>query len=81
MGRELRRVPEGWEQRLVDDWNAKYPVGTPVTYYYAKDPLIEPRHSRTRSEAQLLAGHTAVVWLEGVAGCWALDCVRAGAQA
>lgn len=27
----------------------------------------------TRSPAQVLSGHTPVIWLEGIAGCYALD--------
>lgn len=31
----------------------------------------------TRSEAQLLFGHTAVVWVEGISGCYSLSHVEA----
>jgi hypothetical protein len=37
----------------------------------------EVRETRTRSTAMLLSGHTAVIWLEGIAGCYALECVTA----
>jgi hypothetical protein len=37
----------------------------------------EIRETRTRSEAQVLGGHSAVVWLEGISGCYLLDRVRA----
>ena len=33
--------------------------------------------TRTRSEAQVLSGHSAVIWLDGVRGCYLLDRVRA----
>lgn len=57
-------------QKSVDDWNAKYPVGTPVVLL--KDSG-ENFSTTTRSEAQVLSGHSAVVWLVGVSGCYQLD--------
>lgn len=62
-------------------WNDTYPVGTTVEYH----PVIgEPEHRirTTRTPAQILSGHTAVVWLEGERGCVCLDAcvpVKAGA--
>jgi hypothetical protein len=56
----------------VENWNLKYPVGTEVEYH----PVIgEPEHRvrKTRSVAEVLSGHTAVVWLEQERGCVALD--------
>lgn len=29
--------------------------------------------SKTRSPAEVLGGHSAVVWLEGTSGCYLLD--------
>lgn len=37
----------------------------------------ERRETRTMSDEQLLGGHTAVVWLEGIAGAYALERVTA----
>ncbi|MEW2164365.1 hypothetical protein AB0912_15435 [Streptomyces sp. NPDC007084] len=55
-------------------WNARYPIGTPVTAY----PGVRPEDgdgkrldTRTRSEAQVLGG-TAVVWVDGHGACIAL---------
>lgn len=60
-------------QRRVDEWNARHPIGTSVRYW----PLVsEPDNytdTVTRSVAEVLSGHTAVVWLAGKAGCVALD--------
>lgn len=56
------------QQKLVDEWNAKYPVGTPVTRYRLVSPLESPEYTKTRSEAWLMGGHTAMVMVEGVAG-------------
>ena len=55
-----------------EEWNAAHPVGTQVMYH----PVIGApafRVRKTRSAAQVLSGHTAVVWLEDEAGCVALD--------
>ncbi|GAA2411073.1 hypothetical protein GCM10010404_81230 [Nonomuraea africana] len=59
----------------IDGWNAAVLVGTPVRYWsgYREG---EGKTSRTRSTAQLLGGHTAVVWLEDVAGCVSLTHVE-----
>ncbi len=61
-------------------WNHKHPIGTPVLYrsvtgYKAGETLRwpPPMETKTRSEAYVLSGHTAVVFVEGVAGCVALD--------
>lgn len=61
-------------QALCDAFNAKHPVGTRVML--KKDFVPEPVETKTRSEAQVLSGHSAVIWLEGVVGCYALDCVK-----
>lgn len=64
------------QQKLVDQWNAMHQVGTPVTRYKLVDPLREPEQTRTRSEAWLMGGHTAVVKVEGVSGGVMLESVR-----
>lgn len=51
-------------QKQVDDFNAKYAVGSPVTAYpgcLGGDAL----HTKTTSKAFVLGGHTAVVMVEG----------------
>lgn len=55
-------------QEIADDWNAKHPVGTPVTRYKLIRPLAEPQDTKTRSVAWVIGGHSAVVMVEGVAG-------------
>ncbi|WP_249936288.1 hypothetical protein [Janthinobacterium lividum] len=35
------------------------------------------RETVTVSEAQVLSGHTAVIWLDGISGCYALERVTA----
>jgi hypothetical protein len=58
------------QQAKCDDFNAKYPLGTSV------DLLLDNRdvlRTVTRSGAQVLEGHSAVIWLRGVAGCYLLS--------
>lgn len=62
-------------QIIVDEWNAVCPMGTPVVRYKLIRPLREPQTTKTRSVAWLLSGHTAVVMVEGVSGCVALESV------
>lgn len=63
-------------KRAVDLWNTRYPIGTPVTAYPGARPSddshCERLITRTRSEAQVLGGHTAVVWVDGHSACIAL---------
>lgn len=35
--------------------------------------------TKTRTDAQVLSGHSAVIWVEGIAGCYLLDRVRPAA--
>ena len=60
-------------QAQCDAFNAANAVGARVLL--KKDFVPEPVTTRTRSEAQVLSGHSAVIWLDGVSGCYALDCV------
>ena len=56
----------------IDDWNSQYPVGTAVRFH----PVIGGpayRERKTRTEAYVLSGHTACIFLEGESGCVALD--------
>lgn len=61
----------------VRTWNEQHPVGTPVIAYPGARPEywsddVERLVTRTRSKAQVLSGHTAVVWVEGHGACIAL---------
>jgi hypothetical protein len=51
-------------------------VGTPVTAYPDCRPEDDPNDERietvTRSRAEVLGGHTAVVWVAGHSACIAL---------
>lgn len=58
------------QQSLVDAWNRQFRVGVNVAYMRDDDTSLE---TQTRSKAELLSGHTAVIWLYKVGGCVALD--------
>lgn len=57
-------------QKQCDAWNKKYPVGTPVVLLKDGGENIS---TVTRSQAEILSGHSAVIWLEGVSGCYLLE--------
>lgn len=61
-------------QKQCDDWNAINPVGCDVEL--RRDFDEKTTRTKTRSEAQILSGHTAVIWLEGISGCYMLDRVK-----
>lgn len=51
-------------------WNAAHLVGREVTVELDSREKIK---TKTTSEAWLLGGHTAVIMLEGISGCYALE--------
>lgn len=56
-------------------WNAANPIGTAVDV--TRDNGAVER-SKTRTEAYVMSGHSAVVMLEGISGCYLLSrCRRA----
>ncbi len=65
------------QELQVENWNLKHPVGTEVTVELDSGEI---RATKTRSKAQMLSGHTAVIWLEGITGCYLLSRVRAKGQ-
>lgn len=58
------------QQRAVDDWNERYPVGQAVAVRFDRG---ETRMTKTRAAAEMLSGHSAVIWLEGISGCYLLS--------
>lgn len=60
-------------QKQCDEWNKAHPIGTSVILTRDSGAVQE---TKTRSEAQILGGHSAVIWLDGVSGCYSLDNVR-----
>lgn len=62
-------------QAQCDRWNAKVNIGASVEYESVKNDGNWKPH-RTRSEAFVLSGHTAVLFLTDKSGCVALDHCR-----
>jgi hypothetical protein len=57
-------------QRQCDLFNERYSVGQPVT---VRKDGGEDFQTVTTSKAEVLSGHSAVIWLEGISGCYLLD--------
>lgn len=57
-----------------DRFNAINPVGQTVTVRRDNGEL---QTTVTTSKAELLSGHTPVIWLKGIRGCYLLDRVTA----
>lgn len=77
----MRRPPSPAAlQRQCNQFNDRYPIGQAVTL---RKDSGEGISTKTRSEAEVLSGHSAVIWLEGVSGCYLLDRVTpmVGAEA
>lgn len=58
-------------RRQCDEFNARVKIGDEVLY----EELVGEGGAtyRTHTEASILSGHTAVIWLEGKSGCVAID--------
>jgi hypothetical protein len=65
------------EQKKADAFNATHEVGATVYYHNDRGEII---HTTTRTRAEVLSGHTAVIWLDGVRGCVMVDRVSDRAQ-
>lgn len=61
----MSRIPN--PQKEVDAWNSRVKVGDTVEY--TDYPGAEPKRFTTATDAEILSGHTAVVWLNGKSGC------------
>jgi malonyl CoA-acyl carrier protein transacylase len=53
--------------KKIDTWNKTYPIGTKVTIKGYKEEL------ETRTEAMILFGHRAAIYMQGYNGYFALD--------
>ena len=62
-------------QAEVSDFNERHPIGTPVIYHRLIHPLRDPRPTKTRSEAWVMGGHSAMVLVDGVSGGVSLEAV------
>jgi hypothetical protein len=70
-----RALDRALDQAIVDDWNARHPIGTRVAFRFA---AAEEGQTITRSAAYLSPGfdHTPMVEIEGQAGGWYLSHLR-----
>ncbi len=57
-------------QKKCDQFNARFPVGQCVS---VRKDGGEGMITKTITEAQVLSGHSAVIWLDGIRGCYLLD--------
>lgn len=57
-------------QKIVDDFNRAYPVGSEVDVKLDSGKLI---HTRVTHEGTILGGHSAVAWFNNISGCYSLD--------
>ncbi|PSH05165.1 MAG: hypothetical protein CXZ00_03135 [Acidobacteria bacterium] len=62
-------------EQLAHKWNRRFPIGTRVRYWTGTRDK-PGKVSVTKSEAQVLGGHTAVLWVEGESGCISLSHVE-----
>lgn len=62
-------------QRQCDRFNAHYPVGSDVIRFPSTTRNDNGVPTKTRSEAWVMGGHSAMVMVEGHAGGVCLDCV------
>lgn len=75
-----RRPPRPDPEKLrleVENWNLRYPVGTPVTVRRDRESDPATVETKTRSEAYVLSGHSAVIMVEGISGYYLLNRVTA----
>lgn len=57
-------------QAQCDAWNRIYQAGQKVKVRLDSGEI---RETKTRTRAEVLQGHSAVIWLDGVTGCYLLD--------
>lgn len=66
----MRRPNQEKLQSQCDAFNSKFGVGQTV---YVRLDNGEGVETTTRSKAEVLSGHSAVIWLEGFTGCYLLE--------
>jgi malonyl CoA-acyl carrier protein transacylase len=70
-----KAAPSATAQERVADWNHRFPVGTTVRVKGYNEPLT------TKTEAVILFGHRAAIYMQGYNGYFALDDVELPAKA
>lgn len=61
-------------QAQVDEWNARYPEGSPCRVRFTTDSPWE--ETKTRSKAWLIGGNVPVVLVEGKTGGWSFNFIE-----
>lgn len=54
----------------VERFNCEMPVGSLVSVRRDNGDVVA---TRVRARAEVLGGHSAVAWFDGIAGCYAID--------
>lgn len=65
-------------QAQCDTFNAVCSVGSPVIVRMDCGDQVS---TVTRSSAEVLSGHSAVIWLKNISGCYLLDRVTVSEEA
>ena len=68
--KQLRQPRLSTLNAQVDAFNKSFAVGTILRVKLDSGQTMD---TKTRAPAQVLGGHTAVIWLEGISGCYSLD--------
>jgi len=66
----MKRSTPSQLQAQCDAFNLRYPVGQKVSVRKDDGSGVI---TVTRSKAEVLSGHSAVIWLEGISGCYLLN--------
>lgn len=66
----MKRTSPAAQQKAVDAFNSNFPVGQAVNVRLDNG---ETKTTTTTAAAQLLGGHTAVIWVDGIAGAYLLN--------
>jgi hypothetical protein len=65
----MRKPNQDQLQKIVNDFNAKYPVGTKVILRKDSGEV----ETEVTAPARILSGHSAVAWFEGVSGAYSIN--------
>jgi hypothetical protein len=57
-------------QKQVDEFNNLYRVGSFVHVHKDSGEIV---YTTVKTEAQILGGHSAVAWFDGISGCYRVD--------
>lgn len=73
---EMKKKTKAAEEKAVERFNEAHEIGTEVRYWTGMREG-DGKLSKTRTLAQMLSGHTAVVWIEDHGACIALTHIEA----